>query len=247
LIWLRYWMPWTDAFLEKTTSTMLSTALEQYWSSSRTNNHTTGGTSAIWDDEILSYSTLLRLAKDDGDAITQTSLALLDYVKYIPSSHGNLQSSYPRFHAALQLSASVSRGEYYPILHQESPYTRMISILGRCCIASRLTYWRYRQCQHYNVSFGKQEGASDLDRLLGLDEIPSVQFVEDYLGLPCHRENKDGNGKMIVTFKQNVMADDPPFQESYRDHAWVFGSSLNKEAHMKISSTEIQSLLQSRS
>ena len=202
--------------------------------------------SHAWDDEILSYSTLLRLAKDNGDPTLPTSHVLMDYVKYIPGSHENLQSSYPRFYAALQLTAGVSRGEYYPILHPTSPHTRTISILGRCCIASRLAHWRYQQCQHYNVSFGKQEDVSDLDRLLGFHQELSVQHVEDYLGLPHRQEDKD-DGKVIVTFKQNTMTDDPPFQESYRDHAWVFGSSLTHQAPMKISSMEIQGLLQSMS
>jgi hypothetical protein len=231
LLWVRYWMPWNDAFQETTTRTMLSTALEQYWSSTGTT-----GRNGIWDDEMLSYSALLRLSKGDDDGAFHSTL--LDFAKYAPVDRP--LEMFPRFDAALKLSASLSRGEYYPVLH---PNPSIISILGRCCLAPRLAHWRYQQCRRYNVSFGKDEAVPDLDRLLCLDQL-SVQQVEDYLRLPC---SQDDHGKVTVIFKQHGMTEDPPFQESYKDHAWVFATALNGAIPMKIPSAEIQGLLQSGS
>ena len=69
-----------------------------------------------------------------------------------------------------------------------------------------------------------------------------MQQVEEYLRLPC---SHDDHGKVTVIFKQHGMTEDPPFQESYKDHAWVFADALNSMAPMNIPSGESQGLLQS--
>lgn len=278
VIWVRYWMPpsWRqpDKFMIQTLNTMLSTAMDHYWStiaversSSSFSSETTKVDTKL-DDEMLCYAALSRLsqsmesssgATSSSDSTSTLGTILLDYTKHVPplSSSTSRREDYPLYQEALQLTASTLREEYFAVLRRSKQ--QALPILARCCLAPGLALWRYRQCQQYNVSFGKGEAVEDLDSLLeiGRDEW-SPKYVQDLLGLPC-QTSLEVEESFAVIFKQVGMPEDAPFlatnkeqpqgtgitkkhPRSQRDVYWVFGSLLDTTQTMGMSDERVQDL-----
>ncbi len=231
IIWIRYWMPRPNTFMEQTLNTMLSTAMDHYWTTKYTEQST------IWDDEMMFYAAVSRLTQEKA-----IESILLDYQKHRSSTTTTTSlDDYPLFQQALQVAASLLREEYLFV------FRAPLTILGKCCLAPGLALWRYRQCQQYNTSFAKEESAIDLDQLLNVSpEEWSPEYVEDWLGLPCQSLRDD---TFMVVFKQVAMlpdpkptAQDPPTTMSREEH-WVFGSLWDKKERMGIPAESIETLL----
>ena len=153
---------------------------------------------------------------------------------------------------ALECTSALQRQEYHVLLRSSNRYPT----LARCCLAPRLGLVRYRQCQQYNVSFGKKEAVIDLDRLLSLPSRWSFwnpENVQAFLGLVClpstaatpdTKEDPQVTQSFSVVFKDVAMSSSPPSLTAnktkpgeasihridlleYRDDSWVFGDEMD--------------------
>jgi hypothetical protein len=272
LIWIRYWTTppldnnstqqpqpqQVDAWMPRTLSTMLSSALEQYWMAREEEEEEEpwNNEEDTWalDDEMLCWSAMSRLALPNHDGSLNN--LLLEYSKHVVDGGGH--HHYPLFQLSLRIASHFVRQEYYPIWKldnndndNDDQNHQYIPILAKCCLAPSLFSWRYTMVQHYNVSFAKHEKVADMDRLLGVLPEPLGYWSYDYAqasfgGIPV--ETREEDGAVVMILKKVAMSDDPPLPPSSRRHredAWVFGRHYQPdETTMGMSSELILELLQ---
>jgi hypothetical protein len=234
-----------DAWMPRTLSTMLSTALEQYWMAREDEEEEEP---LLWneedtlalDDEMLCWSAMSRLAQPDHNDGSLLNSLLLEYSKHVDVDCGGPADSYPLFHLALRIASHFVRQEYYPVWKLDAS---LLPILAKCCLAPCLFAWRYQMVQHYNVSFGKHEGVADMDRLLGVlpEEGWSYEYAQTF-GIPV--EIREDDGVVVLILKKVAMSGDPSPLPPRREDAWVFGRHYHREEPMGMSSESILELLQ---
>lgn len=159
-ILILYLMADVPAYSTKLGKDALKAALSNYWMGGNENTET----HRDWDDEVLAYTFLLQ-------ACCGETLSIWEIYRNKYQQSGTL------FKWSLRLVEEWAQGHWFIVLKllRQGSCQGEFNVFARCCLASQLSYVRWKALEAYNVTWGKAEAVrvDDVSRLLFLKDATS--------------------------------------------------------------------------